>query len=259
MADQRVKFDPQKHHRRSIRLPGYDYARAGAYFVTLVTHQRQCLFGEVVEGEMVLNDLGRIVQWEWMRLPQRFQYIELGAYIVMPNHFHGILIFHDDTVGATRRGLTVDLSGGAGLHDEVLAGIAVGATRQGIAVAHSGEAGLQDDVLSGNAVGATRPGMTIAHSGEVGLQDDVLSGNDGSPLHPRGPQPSSLGAIMAQFKSRVTKRLWKTPALHGAPIWQRNYHDHIIRSDDEMARIWRYIESNPARWAADDENPRRGP
>ena len=97
------KFDPQKHHRRSLRLKGYDYSQAGAYFVTIVTWHRECLFGEVVNKEMILNKVGKIVEWEWLELPKRFSYIELGAYMVMPNHFHGILFIHE-TVGATRQG-----------------------------------------------------------------------------------------------------------------------------------------------------------
>lgn len=87
------KFDPQKHHRHSIRLPNYDYAQPGAYFVTIVAWHRECLFGEVVGEEMRLNDKGKIIRWEWLELPKRLHFLELGAYVIMPNHFHGILIF----------------------------------------------------------------------------------------------------------------------------------------------------------------------
>ncbi len=100
-----MKFDPQKHHRHSIRLQGYDYSQAGAYFVTIVAWQREMLFGEIVDEEMILNDFGKIVQWEWLDLPKRFKYLELGAYIIMPNHVHCILIFREHA-GATRQGLT---------------------------------------------------------------------------------------------------------------------------------------------------------
>jgi hypothetical protein len=105
-------------------------------------------------------------------------------------------------------------------------------------------------------VGATHPELTVIHSGKVGLHNEISDGIGGSPL-PRGPQPASLGAIVAQFKSRVTKRLWKIPALNGTPIWQRNYYKRIIRNKHVMDNIWRYIESNPAMWMDDDENPRR--
>jgi REP element-mobilizing transposase RayT len=86
-----VKFDPQKHHRRSIRLKGYDYSQAGAYFVTIVTWHREMLFGEVVNGEMVLSGFGIVARQQWEKLPKRFPAIELGAYMIMPNHMHGII------------------------------------------------------------------------------------------------------------------------------------------------------------------------
>src|SRR5258708_3870279 len=110
-----MKYDPAKHHRRSIRLPGYDYSQAGAYYVTIVTQGRECLFGDVANGEMQLNATGKIVRWEWERLAQRFKFVELGAFVVMPNHIHGIIIFHE-TVGATRPGLTGALSDVQDLH-----------------------------------------------------------------------------------------------------------------------------------------------
>ncbi len=87
-----AKFDPNLHHRRSIRLKGYDYSLAGAYFVTIVTHQRECLFGEVVNGKMVLNEPGRIVQKWWDDIPAHFPGVETGAFVIMPNHVHGIIV-----------------------------------------------------------------------------------------------------------------------------------------------------------------------
>ena len=90
--DRRIRFDPKKHHRKSIRLSGYDYSQAGAYYVTIVTDQRDCLFGEVVNGEMVLNDFGKIADECWRAIPDHFPLVELGAYVVMPNHVHGIIV-----------------------------------------------------------------------------------------------------------------------------------------------------------------------
>jgi REP element-mobilizing transposase RayT len=95
--------------RRSIRLAGYDYASAGAYFVTLCTHNRECIFGSVSEDRMELNDLGRIVVHEWQRSDCIRREIELDELVVMPNHVHGIVwitdLRHDaiGTVGATGR------------------------------------------------------------------------------------------------------------------------------------------------------------
>ena len=95
-----------KHHRRSTRIPAFDYAGPGAYFITLVTHGRAHLFGEIVDGEMRLNAAGRIAQLERENLPRRFRFIALGTFVVMPNHFHGIVILHP-SVGATRLDSTI--------------------------------------------------------------------------------------------------------------------------------------------------------
>jgi putative transposase len=99
-----MKFDLQKHHRRSIRLQGYDYAQAGAYFVTLVTYQRDALFGEIIDGEMKLNRKGEIVQEEWFASVNIRKEIRLHPeeFVIMPNHIHGIVWIEND-VGADGR------------------------------------------------------------------------------------------------------------------------------------------------------------
>lgn len=89
-----MKYNSDKHHRHSIRLKHYDYSAEGFYFVTLCTHQREYLFGEIVDGEMRLNQLGQIAAEEWMRSPSIRQEIELDEWVVMPNHIHGIVIIN---------------------------------------------------------------------------------------------------------------------------------------------------------------------
>ena len=85
-------YDPDTHHRRSIRLKGYDYAQDGAYFVTVVTRDRLCLFGDVIEEKMHVNRAGSMILKVWEELPKRFPTIGLDAFVVMPNHVHGILV-----------------------------------------------------------------------------------------------------------------------------------------------------------------------
>ena len=96
-------YNPKIHHRRSIRLKGYDYSQVGAYFITICTHNRECVFGEVVEGEMRLNEIGIIVQEEWLNTPTIRSSVELDVFVVMPNHFHGIIKLNDDDGGASQR------------------------------------------------------------------------------------------------------------------------------------------------------------
>ena len=90
--------DSQKHHRRSIRLRGWDYRSAGYYFVTICTHQRINLFGNVIVGDMHLNDFGHIANNAWQAIPThvQFTHVQLMEWIVMPNHIHGIVVIVDD-------------------------------------------------------------------------------------------------------------------------------------------------------------------
>ena len=194
-----TKYDPTKHHRRSIRLKGYDYTRPGAYFVTICTHQRQMLLGEIVDGAMVLNECGEIVRDEWFKTAQIRANVQLheDEFVVMPNHLHGIIWIIESGVGVTDN---------------------VGARR--------------------HIVGKTGPVVPTTHD---------------QPHH--GPKPGSIGAIIGQFKSVVTKRINQTLDSPGAPVWQRNYYERIVRNDDELNAIRRYIQENPLKWELDQDNP----
>ena len=112
--DPHPKFDPNKHHRKSIRLQGYDYSQAGAYFVTIVTYQRDCLFGKIENEEMLLNDFGKIADECWLAIPEHFPNVELGAHVIMPNHVHGVVVICDDE-SASHLGTTDDGRRGAAL------------------------------------------------------------------------------------------------------------------------------------------------
>ena len=92
--------NPAGHHRRSIRLPGYDYRQAGAYFITVCTHNRTMLFGDVVNDEMKLSEAGQIAEKVWRGIPDHFDNVGIDAFIVMPNHVHGIIVITHTHVGA---------------------------------------------------------------------------------------------------------------------------------------------------------------
>ncbi|HPH38015.1 MAG TPA: hypothetical protein PL108_10155, partial [Sediminibacterium sp.] len=112
-----MKYDPLKHHRRSIRLKGYDYAQAGAYFITICCQNRECRFGTIENDQMILNAYGQIACDEWMALPERFANCALDVFQIMPNHMHGIIVLNDTVVGA---GFTP--AHDAGLHPAFAAG-----------------------------------------------------------------------------------------------------------------------------------------
>ncbi len=181
-----MKYDPDKHKRRSIRLKGYDYSAAGMYFITLCTYQRGCLFGEISDGVMQLNRLGEIAAEEWLRSSEIRQEIEFDAWIIMPNHLHGIVVI--ETIA--------DWSGG------------VGATGR-------------------------------------------------SPLRGVAPsmKPRSLSSLVAGFKSATTKHINLHRNAPGTPVWQRNYYEHIIRTDSSLQTIQTYIRHNPQSWPNDRLHP----
>jgi putative transposase len=93
-----MKYNREIHRRRSVRLRGYDYAKEGMFFVTICCQDRIHFFGEVENKEMQLNDFGKIAHDEWEKLPERWPHIALGAYQIMPNHMHGVLLINHPSI-----------------------------------------------------------------------------------------------------------------------------------------------------------------
>lgn len=178
-----MKYNPEIHKRRSIRLQGYDYSKEGLYFITICVYNRQCLFGKVERGNLILNDAGIMAERCWADIPKHFPNARLHEYVVMPNHVHGIIeLFNVANVGA-------------------------------------------ENFLP--------------------LQQQ----NQFQKMIPR-----SIGSIVKGFKIGVTK--WFRGAMADdfpiqRIIWQRNYHEHIIRSVDSYQKISNYIINNPAKWQDD--------
>ena len=216
--------------RRTIRLKGYDYSQPGAYFITICTKDRFCCFGEVIEGRVKLNEAGQMVARWWDELPNKFPSVVIDEYIVMPNHFHGILII----VGADLR-----VRPNTGAH--------IGAP-------------LQTDAVHHEAVGAdlgVRPesdahiGVSQRKEGKVDLNVHPESGiHIGVPLH----------LIIQWFKTMATNEYILGVKQNGwspfpGKLWQRSYYEHIIRHDDELNRLRNYIANNPIGWELDKYHP----
>ena len=161
------KYNPHIHHRKSIRLKGYDYSQAGLYFITICCQDRICRFGQVENDEMILNEYGQIAYDEWVKLSERFPNFELDVFQIMPNHIHGIITL----VGATLAVAQNDL--------EIRAGV--------------------------------NPAPTVSDC-----------------LH------------IYKSKNEIMGKLW-----------QRNYHEHIIRNEKSYQHISEYIINNPAEWTDD--------
>ncbi len=97
-----MKYESDRHHRRSIRLKEYDYSQSGAYFITICTQNRECILGGVVDGEIRVNEHGRIAVESWAWLSRQYGYVDIDEWVVMPNHLHGILIINDNCKGGSR-------------------------------------------------------------------------------------------------------------------------------------------------------------
>ncbi len=112
-------YDPKKHHRRSIRLKGYDYSKPGMYYVTIVTHNHKCFFGKIENGKMILNEYGEIAQQCWTEITRRFPNIEIDEYIIMPDHIHAIIKITNPPVGTTLA-VVPDKTDGAVVPDKII-------------------------------------------------------------------------------------------------------------------------------------------
>ena len=188
-------YNPEKHHRRSIRLKDYDYSQPGEYFVTICTRNKECIFGEIIEDRMQLNEYGKIANDFWNEISIHFPGVKSDKFVVMPNHIHGIIMIMN----------SIDDNRGRG---EV-----------------------------------TSPLQPI------------------QPMQPITLLPSlkikkiTLGKIIAYYKYQTTKLINEKHNTAGISVWQRNYYEHIIRTDKDVIQIKEYIENNPLKWEFDKENP----
>jgi REP element-mobilizing transposase RayT len=185
-----MKFNIDKHKRRSIRLRSYDYSREGCYFITVCANNREELFGVIRRGTTccALNKIGKAVEKLWQQIPLHFSHVDLDKYVIMPNHIHGILILNKRDQ-----------------HDK--------GAQNGIRVQH------------------VEP-----------LQNEYQK-----------IIPGSIGTIIRGFKAGVTR--WARQNSDIYTVWQRNYHDRIIRYRRELKQTRKYIIKNPRNWADDENNP----
>jgi REP element-mobilizing transposase RayT len=210
-----MPYNPQIHHRRSIRLKGYDYAQAGLYFVTICVQDRACLFGEITDGQMRCNDAGTMVENEWLKLPERFTNIHLHEYIVMPNHFHAIL----EIVGETLVVAPVMVSR-VDTQNETVSPVMVFLV----------DTQNDDNTQNGQPQGIA-PTVDIQKNKTVG---DMVG---------------AFQSIVTVEYIRGVKNMGWTP--FNGKLWQRNYYEHIIRDEKSYHTISKYIINNPAKWDDD--------
>ena len=206
------RYNPEKHHRRSIRLQGYDYSQEGLYFITICCQDRAHLFGEIVDGKMILNDAGLQAKKSWQDIPNHFPNAVLHEYIIMPNHIHGIIEF----VGANQYSPNNN----------------------------SPNNGSPNQTFSDN-------GNDVENNDKAKDLELVNGTKNFSPLpNATWRSPSkTIGSVIRGFKIGVTK--WMRNNTTVVNVWQRNYYDHIIRNEQDYERISEYIKNNPILWKED--------
>ena len=142
-----MAYNPKIHHRRSIRLQGYNYAQEGLYFITICCHNRKCHFGTVENNEMVLSLYGKIAFNEWLNLSERFSNFELDVFQIMPNHMHGIIVLNATGVENFKGGET-ELDGGVNMASTEIGAGALADSRAGASPAPTDGASI-DAILGG--------------------------------------------------------------------------------------------------------------
>ncbi len=242
-----MPYDPERHHRRSIRLKGYDYSTPGLYVATICIQHRRPLLGAIIDGEMHPTPAAGMVRTVWNEIPWAYPSVEIDAFVVMPNHIHGIVYLLPDDI---------ELDPDSG-QEPVL-------REQGQA---RGPAPTRVGVDDGNARTAHRRAGNPAPDGIDGVGATPFgcpsppspTANESEPAKDDPPR-LSLPDVVHRFKSLTTAR-YRAGVLDlgwepfPGRLWQRNYYETVIRNRDDLDRYRRYIDENPIRWATDRHNP----
>jgi REP element-mobilizing transposase RayT len=223
-------YDPTKHHRRSIRLKGYDYSREGLYFITICVQNRDLLFGRIEEtalnsrSEIFFNDAGKVIEKWYLELENKFPDIKCGVYVVMPNHFHCIIENNGKGNPSSSKKSSITPCVGADLRvcpDEL------------------NETEIVEMILSEH-IGSPK-------QDSLRLDKTNLGEHIGSPLH----------HVIQWFKTMSTNEYIRGVKTLGwkrfdRKLWQRDYWEHIIRDQNSFDTISNYIINNPQNWNTDN-------
>ena len=243
-----MKYNPKIHNRRSVRLKNYDYSQEGAYFITFCCKDKAHVFGEIINNEMILNANGNSAYDEWLKTTEIRSNVELDVFVPiaigMPNHIHGIVIINNQMMD-TGRGV---------LHTPCvnMHGLQTSSTNANIV--HTSDTNKHGDLI-----------VPEMHASIINHSCNINSGVCDTPLRSNNLQthnfdsslrsPSNtIGAIIRGYKSAVTKQmnmLGLGNYKQSSTVWQRSFHEHIIRDEKSYQNISNYIVSNPEKWDTD--------
>ncbi|MCK5741132.1 MAG: transposase [Chlorobi bacterium] len=221
-----MKYNPEKHHRRSIRLKEYDYSQSGLYFITLCVQNRECIFGNIEDGTMILNEYGTIAKNEWIETGIIRPNILISNFIIMPNHIHGIIEI-------------------AGRGTVLRAPMTNGKDQAGKVTDHRDPTTKNDPTIENGRGSVIRTPVTVTDHRDPTTENDPTIEKFGK------PPPNSIPTIIRSYKATVTKQINIIRQSPGMKLWQRNYYEHIIRNEKSFYKVSEYIRTNPLRWKED--------
>src|SRR5665648_936839 len=256
-----------KYRIPSVRLQNWDYGWNAMYFVTICTQGRECYFGEINNGEMHLTEIGKIVESEWLKTFELRPDMNLTSveYVVMPNHFHAIIMIGENEYN-TKRDAQRDAQHD-GQRDEQCDGQRDAQRDEQCDAQHDGQRDEQCDAQrdaqrdgkrdaqhdaqrDGKRDAQRRDAMhcvpTIATA--IATTAALTTTTINESKNKFGPQSKNLASVIRGFKIGVTKNARQ---IHVGFAWQSRFYDHIIRNDESFHRISNYILNNPGNWTND--------
>lgn len=239
-----------KYRTQSNRMPKWDYSRNGYYYITMVINNRNCILGNIKNGEMIFSDFGKIINDEWNLSFKIRQELFLDEYIIMPNHLHAIIIIKNKSDKIKGNIKSVGDNGFIRNDD----GFIRNAETHGRASQHTDQTDQTDQ--TNEPYQTNKP----TQNDQYDPNNPTINHNTDFKLY---RQPKSISSFIAGYKSVVTTKIdnfidlhqLKTPKYNrNNRLWQVNYHDHIIRNDYDYRRIKKYIKNNPSAWTKDHFN-----
>ena len=221
------------YNRRSIRLKGYNYSSDGYYFITICTHQKQQIFGTIKNGIMHLNEYGKIAYNEWIKSDQIRHELKLDEFIIMPDHMHGFVIINTRSRGA---GPCAPTDTTCTPTDTTCAPTDTTCTPT-------------DTTCTPTNTPYNPTGNSLYNpTGKPSYNPAIITpynNNENTGIAKR--LPKSISSFISGYKSSVTTQINRMRNTRGEKIWQRNYYDNIIHSENDYYRIVEYIRQNPQR------------
>ncbi len=261
-----MKYYSKKPLKKSIRLKGYDYSQPNKYFVTMCTQNRALLFGDIIDGKMVLNEMGRIAQQCWYDIPLHFPHVKLDEFIIMPNHIHGIIVIverpqrirkppknqsHSLSPEIQSRSLSPEIQSRS-LSPEIQSrSLSPVEAWRAVPQLFLSQSSLSQSSLSQSSLSQSSLSQSsLSQSSLSQSSQQVRESLEDKGIRRFGkPIPGSLPTIIGSFKAAVTKQINQLHNTPRAKLWQPNYYEHIIRNKRELNIIRRYIINNPIKWA----------